>query len=647
MLDKHDYIAQQVTYTGMIWLLAAQLVVMLPFLLYLPLWILPVMGMTTWWRLQALNGRVNQPNNIVKFVMMLCGAGALLLSGLSFPSLDAMVALLLLAFAFKMLEVVHRRDAIVVVFIGFFLTAIHFLYSQSILSGIYGVLAMVVLTSALIAVQQPTKSKHYDKSVENTVKLAGLILLQCVPLMLVIFILAPRFPPLWTVPGLSGQAKTGITDTMAPGDIAHLSRSNALAFRVTFEGERPPQNELYWRGLVLNHFNGHKWTQFDQDLTNSELRGYLRGIYSGKASQIERKGSAVEYEAIYEKTGQSWLFTLTPSIHSKEGVLQGADFRLMTLEVLQSPYLFKGISYPESIRDAKLERYLMRLALQLPSDGDMRSRQLAYKLRQEAGSDARYIEQVLERYREQEYFYTLRPPALTKQDTIDAFLLDTRRGFCAHYAGSFVFMMRAVGIPARVVIGYQGGRWNEAGQYLTVHQRDAHAWAEVWQPNKGWRRVDPTYWVAPSRIEEGLEQAVVDESSLLEGSLFSRPEFAWLEGMRQRIDSMQYGWRRWVLGYNGEAQFAFLEYLFGKLAPIKLAFILSLVIATIFIFWMFLLGMFKSSGKEALEHRLYRKYCALLAEKGIVRPIHMPANTYAHVAANALPSQAKEIYEFN
>ncbi len=635
-----------ITYTGMIWLLAAQLVVMLPFTNSLPPWLIVVVIFSAGWRLRVLTGKATQPSTIIKAGLLLVGIGAVFLSGLSLPSLEAMSALLLLGFAFKALEAVKRRDALVVIFTGYFLVALNFLFTQSIIAGLYGTLALIVLTGALVGVQQTVEEFTPSQQVRFNFWVAGQILLQCLPLMVLIFVLAPRFQPFWTLPMPMEQSTRGISDKMAPGDIEKLSQTDDLAFRVTFKGERPAQSQLYWQGVVLNHFDGHEWRQFATEQDTLQLKSAIQQDYGYDPSNLKIQGPAYEYEAVYEQSGQPWLFTLNPATEVQGDVLRTADYRVMAKQLLQNPMLIRAISHPDSIRDLQLSPTLQALSLQLPTQGDSRSRALAQRLYAEAGDEWTYVQTILNRFREQKFFYTLHPPLLGEQDTIDGFLFDSQRGFCSHYAGSFVFLMRAVGIPARVVIGYQGGEWNEQGKYLAVHQFDAHAWAEVWLPNQGWLRLDPTSMVAPERTEQGLEAALKKEGSFLEQSMFSSRKFAWLNSIRKQLDSMQYGWQRWVLSYDDETQTQFLTKLLGELSFTKIALFALSLFGCLLLIWMIWLGLTCQANPEALEHRLYRRFTERLGKQGVERRLDQTPNEYGIQAAQALPTQADKILAF-
>lgn len=636
-----------ITYTGMIWLLAAQLVVMLPFTSCLPPWLIIIVLFAAGWRLRVLSGKAPQPNTLIKASLLLIGIAAVFLSGLRLPSLEAMSSLLLLGFAFKSIEAVMRRDALVVIFTGYFLVALNFVYTQSIIAGLYGTLALIVLTGALVGVQQTVEEFKPAQQVKFNFWVAGQILLQCLPLMVLIFVLAPRFQPFWTLPMPTEQNHSrGISDKMAPGDIEKLSQTDDLAFRVTFKGERPVQSQLYWQGVVLNHFDGREWRQFVEEKDTEQLKLAIKQGYGYQPQNLKLQGPSYEYEAVYEQSGQPWLFTLNPTVEVQGEVLRAADYRVMAQQALQSPMLIRATSRPESIRDLELSPILQKLALQLPQQGDARSRALAQRLYAEAGDERAYIQNILQRYREQQFFYTLHPPLLGEKDTIDGFLFDSKRGFCSHYAGSFVFLMRAVGIPARVVIGYQGGEWNEQGHYLAVHQFDAHAWAEVWLPGQGWLRIDPTTMVAPERTEKGLEAALKKEGSFLEQSVFSSRKFAWLNSLRKQLDSMQYGWQRWVLSYDSDTQNQFLSKILGELSFTKIAlFALSLFTCLVLI-WMVWLGLTRKTNSEALEHCLYRRFTERLSKQGFERRLDQTPNEYARLVAEALPTQADKILSF-
>ncbi len=633
---------KQVTYAGMLWLLAAQLVVMAPLAFYLPVWILPVLLFSAAWRIRVMKGHLEQPGIIIKLFVAVLGIAALSISGLKLISLDMMASLLMLGFAYKTLEVIQRRDAMVVLLTGFLLIGVSFLYSQSILSALYGVFALIVLAGTMIAIQQ---SKSH--SILATLRSASLMVLLCLPLMLVFFIFSPRFSPLWTIPLEASQGKTGISDSMTPGDIAKLSKSDELAFTVTFEGELPKQNELYWRGLVLQYFDGKTWTPFSNKLEFSDIKRQLKISRSELKKRLVKKGYGKKYEVIYEKTAQPWLFALSPVVDIRGNAFFTTDFRIIAERNILEPMMMTVVSYPETLRDVILPDSTRQLALQLPPEGNNKSRKLAKELLKQSSSKQEYINTILNRYTQQDFYYTLRPPVLGERDTIDKFLFKSKKGFCAHYAGSFVFMMRAAGIPARIVTGYQGGTLNEKGKFLSIRQYDAHAWTEIWLENQGWIRIDPTASVAPDRVEKNLEAAVEKEGSFLEGKVFSMAKYKWLNSLKNKLDSTQYAWRRFVLSYDNETQKSLLKRLFGEITVHKIATVVGAFFVVIILFWSIFLGLGRKSAKEAQEHQIYRRFCALLAKHGVSREPSQTPQAFSQYASQQLPQLAGDINAFS
>ncbi len=641
-VDRHSGLDLQIKYAGMVWLLVAQVMVMLPFMAYLPTWLMLVLLACTAWRLRVLRGHWAQPSWIFKGAVIVLGLAALGASGIDPLSLDTASSLLLLAFAFKSLEVIHRRDAVVVVFTGYFLVAVQFLYNQSIAAALYGLICLVFLTAALIAAQEAP-----DKRVGDHLKLAAVMLLQCLPLMVILYLFFPRLPPLWSVTLPTEQAVSGISDHMAPGDIARLSQSDAVAFRVNFNGDRPQQSRLYWRGLTLNYFNGHSWRQFAQDLPLAELKNILRVRLPSRQGDW----TLLSYEVIYERSRQPWLFTLATVLDWEGEAFAGFDYRLMAEQPLMAPVVYRLHSDIDSPRRSPLNPALRRLTLQLPQAQNPRAHALAERLRNQVSSDQAYVNRVMQLFAEGDYLYTLRPPLGGQRDTIDNFLFESRRGFCSHYAGSFVYLMRAAGIPARVVIGYQGGEWNEGGNFLSVRQYDAHAWAEVWLEEQGWVRFDPTTMVAPERVEQNLQTAVEEEGSFLEQQPFSPLRLPWLDSLRQQWDSVQYGWRRWVLGYDGATQQAWLKQWLGEVSLGRVAIVFGVLFSLILLAWLLLLGYLRPEDRRSPAVKLYQKMCRRLEKRGLKRPLELTPGQFAVKAGRKFPQladtigQATELFE--
>lgn len=604
----------QITRASLIWLLVSQILVILPFLFHLPIWLLPLMILSAAWRLRAIRGHWQPPGKVTKLFAVLLGVAGLFVSGLSVLSLEAAAALLMLGFALKNLELNRRRDGLLVVFIGYFLIATLFLFDQTILITLYGIFLLAVLTGALISLHQAR-----SHNIRSNLKLASVMLLQCLPLMLVCYLFFPRLPPLWSVPSPAG-AKTGVSDEITPGDIANLAQSDELAFKASFDGEVPPQSELYWRGLLLNHFDGKTWRQNAPNENGRRWLSYWPGAARGEPNyQTTEPGQ--KYSIIYEATQQHWFFTLTPSrVMSGEGIA-GYDFRVYSRVPISAVTPMQLEYFPNSQLDLSLPDWIRRQALQLPQGQNLRAQALASRERQLAGSDLQYALNMLQWFKQEDFRYTLSPPTLGDDNTIDRFLFESRLGFCSHFASAYTNLMRMVGIPARIVAGYQGGEWNERGQFITVRQFDAHAWVEIWLSGAGWVKVDPTAVVAPNRIELNLREAVREENTFLRDAGLGALKFSVFNNLRLRLEAVQYQWQNWVLNYDNEDQTAILSRLLGKVTIGRVVTAVVMAMIVIALFWVWMLGLHRKSQRDSEIRRQMQQLVSRLQKAGV--PVSM------------------------
>ncbi|HEY7775671.1 MAG TPA: DUF3488 and transglutaminase-like domain-containing protein, partial [Kineobactrum sp.] len=538
---------------ALVWIIISQFALLAPHLSRLPVWVVLVYLAAAFWRSMVYQGRWSYPRRLTKLGLILAGFGAVAASYGNLLGLEPMVALLLTAFALKLLELVQRKDAYVLLFLGYFICSTSFLFSQDILLVLYSVFTVVLVTTALVALHQPGE----DRFRPGTIRLPATMLAQAFPLMLVLFFLFPRIGPLWTVPVKSHAAKTGVSDFMKPGDISSLSQSGEMAFTAQFEGAIPAQSALYWRGLVFSVLEGGAWRSLRyREIPAAEIR----------PSVPEKADEApLVYSVLMTPTRQSWLYSLRYAESSQSGVLSSADFRLFTPVEIEDQFRYRARSWLAAPLETELSAWRRRTELALPEGENPRSIELARDMRAASNSDAEFVDAVLTWFNREPFVYTLQPPLLG-QDPMDQFLFQTRRGFCEHYAYAFVLIMRAAGVPARVIAGYQGGEVNPVNRTVTVRQFDAHAWAEVWLPVRGWVRIDPTGAVAPERIEFGLEQALVTEGSFLANSPLSLLRYrgvGWVNMVRLRYEALTYRWQSWVVGFNSERQYQLLEDLFG------------------------------------------------------------------------------------
>lgn len=623
MNAAHSQLQSLLPRESLLWIFAAQLAVLLPQFTHLPLWLVGAWCLAVYWRLEVFHGRREMPGRLVKLLAVSLAVAGLALTYRRWFALEPMVALLAVSFTLKNIELASRRDALLSLMLAYFLAATLFIFEQTIPYALYGIVSVVIITAALVA-QQGRRSARAGRAFGLSAKL----LAQAVPIMLVLFVVIPRLGPLWAVPQNSGGASTGISDSMSPGDFTELSKSAEPALRITFDGPVPPPEQRYWRGLVYTHFDGRRWSEPGAGDGLSHGGRGRSGFQSGHgedARPLPAVGPRYRYQVIQEASHSPWLFAMARPDSETRGVSETGDDTLVYRTPLANRLAYEVRSWPrDSIAQGDpLDRRELRRHLQLPERGNPRARRWAAQLRGR-GLDAEQISaQVLAQYHER-FVYTLRPPPLGA-DSVDEFLFSTRQGFCEHFASSYVFTMRAAGVPARVVAGYQGGEWVDREKYLLVRQYDAHAWAEIWLPERGWVRVDPTAAVAPERIRDGLQSAAAEE--FMQDALLPLHKIAFLNRLQLQWDMVNYRWYQTVVSFDSARQQGILQRLLGEFSATRLAlFIAAPVVTGLLVLWIWL--KWSSRGPQLpLSGRLYLRFCRRLARVGLVRePGETPAD---------------------
>lgn len=626
-------VVYQIPRNALALLMVAQAVVVLPFLFELSPWIIAVGLFCGYWRTGVYQGRWDYPRRWIKGVLVVSSIGGVAVSGVEPFSLEAAASVLILAFALKLIEMKSRRDAYLVIFLGYFIIATLFLFDQSISMAVYQAGALVVVTAAMVGLNQQASRVRPLESL----RVALVLVLQAVPLTVMLFLFFPRLAPLWSVP-LPSASSTGISDRLKPGDVARLTRSDELAFRVVFDGPVPANRDLYWRGLVYSRFQDGTWS----------VGGLLPGWQDGERPGAPEDAVGTGYEVLLEPTQSDWLFALETPMARTPGVTLTRDYRLEAPDPVHSVYRYRATSYAGLRMDAfeSLPDTLRLRETWLPEDDNPRLREYARSLWARSPDAASFVRSVLGEIRQQPYFYTLSPPTLADRNSIDAFWFDTRRGFCTHYAGALVFMLRSVGVPARMVGGYQGGEVNPVTGHLVVRQYDAHAWAEYWHPGEGWRRVDPTAAVAPARIEQGLSAALSAEDratlSALTGARLSGAGL--LRDVLLWVDSLEHRWNLWVIGYDGNLQANVLADLLGEVTVTRVALAvlvgggLSVALVAVSLFWR------RRPVRRHPVERAFARFCDRVAGAGWPRaPQEAPAAFLCRLAgAGALPAEQAE-----
>ncbi|WP_294266131.1 DUF3488 and transglutaminase-like domain-containing protein [Propionivibrio sp.] len=589
-------------YGAIPWLLAAAMATAAPHVLHLPLWLSMLGGSMLLWRIGLWHLNARLPSRWLLALLVLVGVAGI---GWQFRTLlgkEAGVALLFFLMALKPMEMRTRRDAMALVMLGFFLLLTHYFFSQSIPTGLWLLASTTLLTATLIRVHGGAQP------VGAIVRYAGLLLAQAAPFMLIIFLLFPRVSgPLWGLPQDAYSGLSGLSEQMSPGSLNNLIQSGAIAFRVRFSGEVPEKSDLYWRGPVFEDYDGQTW--------RARVRDPLR---PGRPPLIEAGDRKVSYVTTLEAHNQRWLLALDlPLVLPDDSGLSptlSPTLETLAREPVLSRARFALTSSLDFVANRQETPAMLQQSLRLPPGLNQRSRELAEAWREKFKTPERISGAALLFFRQEAFFYTLRPPLLG-QNAVDDFVFGTRRGFCEHFASAYVVLMRAAGVPARVVAGYQGGELNPVDGYLTVRQSDAHAWAEIWLDDQGWVRVDPTAAVAPSRIEVGIEAALPAGDPL---PALVRIDSELLRDLRNRWDAANNTWNQWVLGYNPQRQREVLSRL-GLNEPdwrnMTAALATLCGIALLLVTWWTL----HQRTTTPPAQRAWQRFCKRLARLGIVR----------------------------
>ena len=619
------------------WLLASLGVLLATHAANLPLWVIAVSALLGAWRYIAISKPIFMPNRWLLVLLSLILGLIIVLSFKGQFGRDASLSLLVIMTALKLLETKTLRDYMLCIMLGFFLVGNLFLFNQSMATFGLSIAPMLLLVATLLNSSLNHQNRVNDLIVKQKpnkqhavflLKFSGKLVLQSLPIMLVLFVLFPRIPgPLWGIPQDAYSGMTGLSDNLQFGNISQLTKNSSIAFRVQFRGAIPPKNQLYWRGPVLWHQEEHSWLMASDNI----------GL---PAESLTVSGSATHYTMTLEPHNRPWLLLLDMPTSMPNNVKRTHDYSAVANEPVRSRMRYDAVSYLQFQLEAKtLNDRESIMALQITEGENPRTRALAQtwlKL-----SPAKKINSALNMFREQNFVYTLRPPLLGK-DPVDQFLFGTKRGFCEHYATSFVYLMRAAGLPVRIVTGYQGGELNPNGNYLIVRQSDAHAWAEVWLQGQGWVRIDPTAAVSPARIEQGIGDANLERDEL---PLMARRDFPLIKKALLSLDNINNGWNQWVLGYDDKKQLAFLSKMRGKAVSVTdlvvgmIVTLLAAMAATAF----FVLK--KTAVKLRPTEKIYANYLKKLKAIGLQPSLGEGALDFGNRAALALPLQKTVILD--
>ncbi|MGH8298013.1 MAG: transglutaminase TgpA family protein [Steroidobacteraceae bacterium] len=587
------------------------------------------------WRLAAAAGAVPLPRGAVRVVLGLSLVAAVLVQFHTVNGLRPGTAMLMLMAAIKLLETRGRRDQYIVIGGALFLLLAACLDGQALARlPLYGVEALLCCAALAVVAYTPAADEGSFPAprglrTREVIALAGRTLLFATPLAILLFLFFPRLPGhLWGLTG-GGAAMTGLGDTLTPGSITRLTDSYDIAFRVRFDGRPPPPEERYWRGPVMHEFDGATWS----------LGPYAYLV--GAAQPLRCLSQPYHYRVYLEPTFRHWWLALDTVMGSPSAsVLYTDDYQLIARQAVSQALSYDAISCVHTRSLAPLSSAARREDTQLPPGRNPRTLAWALKLRRRAGSDVAFAQAVLAFLRTGGFSYSLTPPPLGR-NAVDDFLFGTRAGFCGHYASAFVDVMRAGGVPARVVTGYLGGQWNPYDSTLIVRQSDAHAWAEVWLEGRGWTRVDPTAVVEPERLYHSILDLLPNAVSASARLVHAWP---WLGAALERWEALNGWWNERVVSFNYRAQLNLLRDLGFRspdLGDAGWAFGVTLLAWLAWVSWQ--LGKGQGGPRPDRLGRAYTRLCRKLARTGRARAPHEGPLAYAQVIVGYRPDLAPRV----
>jgi transglutaminase-like putative cysteine protease len=614
---------------------AALAVALIPHLAYLPRWAVLLIVVTGLWRLLAERRSWRLPGLIIRGSATLLVTAGVLNAFHTLNGLDAGTALLASMAGLKALETRDGRDLSIMVYVGYFLCAAALLRDQSLALFAYTVLTGWLLTATLSQLQRRTvvAGKPANVNFGAVLKRSAWLWLLAVPLALVLFLFVPRLQgQLWALPTEDTNTISGLSDELALGDLASLTLSNESAMRVWFEGSVPPPDARYFRVLTLDEFDGSNWRRAPRSLDETNL-------------QVRSSDQQQQYRISLEATQHAWLPALdavTNWNHASASRNDQLELMQVTGAARKAQPVRQRLVYTLTSATHPIVPIVSTDAnnLGLPANSAPRSRALAARLRADSTSDRDYVNHVLNYFNKERFSYTLESPRVIGDPT-DDFLFNTRAGFCEHYSSAFAVLMRAAGLPARVVVGYHGGDYNRYGGYLLVRQANAHAWVEVGIESR-WIRVDPTAAIAPERILQGAgDRATRGPIAALPPSIAQ-----WFYNVRFVWDAARTMWFDNVVTFSTNNQQQLLNML-GLGADLWRGLVLSLTIgltAITIVLGTWLTLDLKSHHQDPVT-RAWTRICKHLTRRGVSRhPAEGPSN-YLHRAARALPDDAHALNE--
>lgn len=501
-----------------------------------PLWLFIIFLAAIVYRLMADYYHYRPLTRWLRFLFVI---GSLVLLNGDVHSSQFLVQFLLIFIILKCLEMQTIRDLKVLILCNFLLMFSALIVIQEMWTIIYLFIAILANLSLMLKISAPevTLRQLSSKSSQQ--------LLFVIPLSIALFYIFPRIDPLWQVPALS-RTGPGFSETMNFGTIADMYDDDTTVMQITFK--KNPILNGYWRGIILTNYTGDDWRSATYNDAN------FSPLQELKANET------ADYAVLLEPQKTKWLFYAGYPAAGGSRLMFSPDHGLTTQNKDANAQRFAYSIKVEDAPYAVLNPAEYTDATQLPANINPRLNAWAKEQFAKTHNDVPTFLVFLRNYiRHQPFWYTLTPPALAaERNPMDSFWFDTQKGFCEHYASAVTFILRSVGIPARIVIGFQGGQWNPIANAIVIQRNDAHAWLEYWQTDIGWRELDPTSFIAPERIDQSILVHQID--MLNQRDYFNIATLPIGKQMRFFLESVRFFSERWFLFYNQNTQQNLLQY---------------------------------------------------------------------------------------
>ena len=625
----------------LLWMAAALLFTLPPFFDSLAIWVpwlfLLSLALKFWMEPRGYRLR----SVVLKLVLVATAVTTAFVTYGSVRGVEAGISLLVVLASLKILEAHTAREFRVMVLIGWMLCLCGFFLSQDFTTALCLLIAFALLAVALIQFHRGAA----PGAVWPPIITASKLFLQALPLLILFFLLFPRINT-----GLRFElrpfrsANTGFSDRLSPGSIAALANSSEIAFRAEFPGTntRPP-GPMYWRGVVMWRCNGMEWrAPYDPRPKTPPNTADVAGsrsvsVQSPNAREIQQRITLAPH-------GARWMFALDHPIKTARGAMLARGDYLWSFQPIRKSRQYEVVSSESTAHDISAKE--RSDALEVPASISPAVRDLAYSWTVRNHDARGVVTSALQFFRTQGFGYSLTPG---EYHNLDEFLFRGRVGFCEHYATSFATLMRLAGIPARVVVGYLGGEYNDLGHFFLVRQADAHAWCEIWLPENGWTRVDPTAAVAPGRASLDLTTYLETRSvsgqmgagrnaliaRLLRSGIVTNVRFTW--------QTLSYEWDTRLLAFDADVQDVFLASMgIGSHGPVFLIveiLLVAIALLAIYFAWMQL----RTRSRVDRVKALYEYFCQKTDRLGVPRdPCEGPLD-FAQRAAHSLPNESNRI----